>query len=485
MSSLGYIEKSYGKSINIAVANTYSYNVLSSSNLPDNTIIISSPINENNDDTGTYSLLITDYKGQPVRLTYTLQEGNGMMYLDDSIKVEIDNDTIIEKNGELSVNVNNIIDNDTFIYSDKLYINVDNLDKADENVSGIFKIDEDTIKETNGKLYVNTSNLAYANNSTNIGGIFIGDNKYINVDQGVISINQEAINHASKDNYGLIKGNDNTIDIHDGVVSVITKNLSKCEANNPGIVMPDNISIALNHENELTINTQNLNKATSEKYGVFKFDPATFTIDKDILKIKNYNNFNNIINNINLNKNELEKNIDDVKYLLEQYEVGNSKPEIIDFHSTKLLTTVLERPYYVNPPLTNDELEMNFISAEFMISTNCPFILSIKYEDNVEIPVKLYSINYNNVKIYKGNSGLSEIFQTTESLAVPIKFTFLARNYYKNDKNEYSTETKITITVSYPNDVLINKSIMYSIVRFNSGYNEEIEYDETNIESYI
>lgn len=485
MSNLGYIEKSYGKSINIAVANTYSYNVLSSGNLPDNTIIISSPINENNEDTGTYSVLMTDYKGQPVRLTYTLQEGNGMRYLDDSIKIEIDNDTIIEKNNELAVNINNIIDNDTIIYSDKLYVNVNNLDKADGNNLGVFKIDDNTIKESDGMLYVNTSNLAYANNITGVSGIFIGDNNYINVNQGVISINQAAINHANKNEFGIIQGNNNTVNINKGVISINAKNLSRCEKDSPGVVIPDNNTIILNNNEELSIDTKKLNKASAINTGVFKYDPESFIVDEDVLKIKNYNNFNNIINEINVNEAELDKVLNDVKYLLEEYEVGNSNPEIIDFHATKLLSAVLERPYYIDPPLTNNELELNFISVEFIIATNCPFKLSIKYEDNVEIPVKLYSINYNNIKIYSGNSGLSEIFQTTESLPVPIKFTFIARNYYKNDKNEYSTETKITITASYVDNVLINKSLMYSIIRFNSAYNEEIEYDETNIENYI
>lgn len=485
MSNLGYIKNSYGKSINIAVANTYSYNVLSSGNLPDNTIILSSPINENNEDTGTYSVLITDYKGQPVRLTYTLQEGNGMRYSDDSIKVEIDNDTIVEKNNELAANINNIIDNDTIIYSDKLYVNIDNLEKADASTLGVFKIDDDTIKESDGMLYVNTSNLAYANNNTGISGIFIGDNKYINVSQGVISINQESITHASKDEYGIIQGNNNTVNINDGIISVVTKNLGRCEDETPGVIIPDNNTIILTANEELAVDTKKLNKTSAINTGVFKYDPTSFVMDKDVLKIKNYNEFNNIIDNINTNEEELEKTLNDVKYLLEEYEVGNSNPEIIDFHATKLLSAVLERPYYLDPPLTNNELELNFVSVEFVIATNCPFKLSIKYEDNVEIPVKLYSINYNNIKIYSGTSGLGEIFQTTESLPVPIKFTFLARNYYKNDKNEYSTETKITITVSYVDNVLINKSIIYSIIRFNSAYNEEIEYDETNIENYI
>ena len=89
MSKLGYISNSYGKQFNISVANTYSYNVLNGSNLPVNSIIIASNVNENNNDTGSYSLIATDSVGSPVRLTYTIKEGNGLYYHSDKELVHI------------------------------------------------------------------------------------------------------------------------------------------------------------------------------------------------------------------------------------------------------------------------------------------------------------------------------------------------------------------------------------------------------------
>jgi len=89
MSKLGNVRQSYGKQFNAAIANTYGTYVLGGSNLPSNTLIVASPVSQNNDDRGSYSLLITDYIGNPVRLTYTLREGTGMKYSDDTMRVNI------------------------------------------------------------------------------------------------------------------------------------------------------------------------------------------------------------------------------------------------------------------------------------------------------------------------------------------------------------------------------------------------------------
>ena len=107
MTSLGNIYSSYGKSFSVAVANTYSNVVLSSNNLPENTIIIASNVDDNYEDTGSYSLIVTDNYGSPIRLTYTISEGNGLYYSDkeDAISLNIDNDTIIYSYSGLKFNI--------------------------------------------------------------------------------------------------------------------------------------------------------------------------------------------------------------------------------------------------------------------------------------------------------------------------------------------------------------------------------------------
>ena len=81
MSRLGNIQESYGKQVTIAVANTYSSTVLGSDALPKNALIIASPVvtdSHGTHDIGTYTMLMTDNFGEAVRLTYTMQEGNGL-----------------------------------------------------------------------------------------------------------------------------------------------------------------------------------------------------------------------------------------------------------------------------------------------------------------------------------------------------------------------------------------------------------------------
>lgn len=483
MSQLGYIQKSYGKEIKIAAANTYAYNVINGSNLPSNTLIIASPTDVNREDTGSYSLLITDYISNPVRLTYTLREGSGIIYSDDSLKVQLDNKTIIERNKEITANVSELIDNDKIIYNnDKVYLNIDNFERATVRSKGVYTIDENTIKNADDTLYVDTSKLRYADEETETAGTFIGDGKLINVENGIISLKQELLHKADDTSFGTILGDNNTIKIEEGIISVNTDGLNRCNET-PGIVTSDNSTINFNTNLELIVNEDNLDKGNSSANGVIKYDPATFDIKDDTLKVKNFSKFNTLISEFNDKTYKVDDIINDINYLLEEYQVSLQKPEITDFYCASLLTGVLEKPWYLNQGI--DEMPMQFITADFMITTNCPFIISIKYEDNINPAFALYQINYNSVVNYNGNAGLTEVFQTTKGEKVPIKITFIGKNYYKEDKTEYSNKVKIKIIVSYANDVSINKSLIYSIVRFNSAYNEEIEYDETNLETYI
>lgn len=481
MSKLGYISQSYGKQFNAAIANTYGTYVLGGSNLPSNTIIISSPVSQNNDDRGSYSLLITDYIGNPVRLTYTIREGTGMKYSDDAIRVNIDNYTIIDSNNRLSADLSKLVDNKTVIYKDDMiFIDKSQLDIVSPSSVGLFMINETNIKSENNKLFVDTNEIQHANE--NVPGTVIGDGITINTIQGVMSVIEDNLPHATDDNYGFARGNGSTFIVNDGVMSILTENLDTCLEDRSGIVTADNKTIVFNSDNELTIDTQELDKATVSSIGVFKYDPLVFSMNEGILSVANYSEIQNYINNLNLKLVEINQKTEDIDYLLTEYKVGIVEPEIMDFHCANLLSGVLEKPQYLNQPL--NEMNVQFITTDFIIKTNCPFIVSLNYEDNTDPKVALYSIKYENYEYY-GNSGLLDRFDTTRETGNPLRFTFIASNYYKNDKSEFSNKVKAHITVSYADDVSINKSIIYSIVRFNSGYTEEIEYDVTNIEMVV
>ena len=201
MSKLGYISKSFGKETNVAIANTYSVNVLNSSNLPENSIIIASPVDDNNDDIGSYSILMTDYLSNPIRLTYTIKTGNGLEYHNDtdSIKIDIDNKNIVESDKKLTANIKNLIDNKTIVYNEdtkKIVISYQSLDNISYGTKGLFRIDENNIKINYDKrIFVDTSTLKYANQYTEVSGIGIGDNHLVVSDQGVLTVKKDNIKH--------------------------------------------------------------------------------------------------------------------------------------------------------------------------------------------------------------------------------------------------------------------------------------------------
>ena len=246
MSKLGYIYSSYGKNFNICISNTYGVNVLNGSNLPSNSIIICSPIDEKGNDLGIYSIVATDFEGTPVRLTYSLQQGNGLSFKDDSIKLNIDGKTIIEEGGVLKVNLDNIIDNDTLKFKDSvLSIDIDSLKKSSSEDLGVFSVDGKSLVISDGVLTVNTQNLEYANSDSKQYGIAIGDGKTIYSDQGVLKLNTQNFDLATNDEFGMIMINDSTIDVNEGVLSVNTENIQRGDSEIFGIVKPNNNEIIL------------------------------------------------------------------------------------------------------------------------------------------------------------------------------------------------------------------------------------------------
>jgi len=485
MSKLGYIQNSYGKQFNIGISNTYATNILSGTNLPGNMLIISSPIDEDNNDIGYYSILVTDSYGNPIRLTYTISQNNGLQYSKDkdSLILNIDNNTIIENNHQLTANISYLIDNNTIKYeNNKIDINIDNLNKANDYKRGLFKIDDNTIKSDNGKLYVDTSNLKFVNENTSY-GICLGDNNTIISNQGILSVNTNNLTIANENQFGIVNGLSDNINVNDGVISVITDNLETCTKDRSGIVSIDNSTIILDDKKQLTINTENLNKVSVNNRGVFKYDDNVFDIIDGKLTVKNVKNIKENLNKIKTDISLLKEKISEIRDDLKTYKVGILQPMILDFHCCDITTFVLEKPNYLNEQI--NDMEFQYKSVDFIISTNCPFIISVKFENNIDPQVSLYEINYDNKHVYYGTNGLIQIYQTTQEKKIPIKFTFIAKNYYKNNQKESTNEVKVKITVSYLNDSTINKSILYSIVRFNSGYNTEIVYDESNVDKLI
>jgi len=468
MSKLGYISQSYGKEFKISVANTYSYNILSGNNLPVNTIIVSSNIDDDGNDTGTYSLLVTDYMGSPIRLTYTIKEGNGLHYSNDTdyLSLNIDNDTIINDN-ELKFNINNHLSDYFNINDNVISLNMDRFPDSSKNKFGISSIDDKTIQVDESMIYVNTYNLQFSNDSTQTYGIAIGDGESIFIENGYIYLNTDSFKKSDTNDYGFIKVDGNTIKSDEGVISVNTFNLSKASSIEYGISRPDMKTIVFDKNGSITVNENNLLIASNERYGVSKIDSNTIGIKDNSIYIKSYEYVNSYIKEYKEIYNKFNDKINELNSYLSN---GNL---LVKDKDIKLFTINESSAVELNKPKYDEEvvkMPQQYVSAKFDIISTCDFILNIDFEDGTnELPaVSLVEIDYGG-KIMN----LNDIYKSTEGEKTNLTLKFKALNFRNSTKGE-SLLTSIKITISNVEDHNRNRSEKFSILRYNSLYKEEI-----------
>ena len=312
MSNLGNIKLSYGKQFNIAIANTYSNIVLAGSNLPANTIIISSNIDDNLNDTGSYSMLATDNFGNPVRLTYCIKQGNGLTTDEenkDVLILKLDNSTLKNNQG-IHIDLSSINENNIHTVNNKLTVNNDLIQTASTLDRGIFAIDGKTVL-LDDVLYVNTDNLNYANNETLSYGIIKTTDDIVTLNNGVISIDETAIPHADNSEFGFAKGDESTTYIVDNMIQVNTDGLEKANENEFGIISVDNEKI-ITDEGILSVKTENLSKATPSSKGIISIDGKSIKLNSlNQISINKYdtmmNGLNNLVEDIDNEINSLEE----------------------------------------------------------------------------------------------------------------------------------------------------------------------------------
>ena len=85
------------------------------------------------------------------------------------------------------------------------------------------------------------------------------------------------------------------------------------------------------------------------------------------------------------------------------------------------------------------------ITAEFTVNTNCPFIITITYMDNLAPSIYLYEINYDDIDNYPGEVGLYNEFQSTGYADKILRFSWKCKNYSASTGGE-STPTRIKIS---------------------------------------
>ena len=477
MSKLGYIQNSYGKPFSISVANTYSFNVMAASkSLPKNTLIISSNVDDNGYDTGSYSLIVTDYEGNPVRLTYSISEGNGLHYSSDSdsLSLSIDNDTIIyDRENGLTINLNNHLDNSLVVDSGSITLDLSKFPLASDTNYGISYIDGYTIKSDDGMIYIDTSALMYSNNSTDTYGIAIGDGETIYSDNGRLSVNISSLKKADDNGFGISKGDEYTVHTIDGILSVDTSNLDKATSITFGISKISDNTLMFDSENNITVNEKNLSISSPDKYGISAIDSRTLDVTDGVVSVKQYNN---IFSKINLHEgifSEYKKKLDDYINYLSSGNVLLKNKNILLFAINETSAVELNKPLFdeevVNMPLQT-------VTAVFDVITTCDFILNIDFKEGTnEFPlVDVFEVNYNDEKSYTKVEALDPktIFPSTSGKLKKFIIKFSAKNFRNTVKLSHII-TDVNIQISSADDHNKYLSQKFSILRYNSAYNEE------------
>lgn len=486
MSKLGYIQESYGKQFNVSIANTYSFNVMNNAeNLPVNTLIITSNIDDNGYDTGSYSLIVTDPYGTPVRLTYSVKEGNGLHYSPetDTLNFEIDNDTLVYTEQGLTFNPDKHLGSILKRKDNNIYIEEESLPTSSFNILGTAYIDEKTIKIDDGKIYVDTSALRYANNATNEYGIVIGDNKTIYINNGIISVNIDNFDKATEENYGFIQGDGYTVNVESGIVSVITENLEKATENTKGISKPNGKEIFINDNGKLTVNEDSLETAGTGNYGIARIDANTIDISEDnILSVKNYQYLIDSINEYQGIYKIYKQKLDDYIQYLSEGNILLKNKNIMLFAINETSTIELEKPKENEEVINMPE---QYITAVFDVITTCDFILNISFEEGTnEFPnVELFEVNYNDEVTYSKTEALNPdtVYASTKGELKKFTIKFLAKNFRNTVRNNYVI-TSADLMIANSEDHNKNLTQKFSIVRYNSIYHEEER--ETKYEAY-
>ena len=485
MSKLGNIQESYGKQVTIAVANTYSSTVLASDALPKNALIIASPVvtdSQGIHDIGTYTMLMTDNFGEAVRLTYTIQEGNGLVTdttNPDILKLSIDGQTLTtNEKGELTINKSNIIDNSTLVVGqdDKITVDTNNLEKATASTVGVVSIDGDTIKTNiNGQVYVDTQNLDKANNYQ--AGVVTSDNKTVNINSnGVLSVVTNKLTKATSDNVGIVKIDGNTIKTTNNTIYVDSEHLEHSNSNTVGVSKVDNSTIIATN-GLLSANTKMFTKASNEHFGLTKLDSNAIIVNNGVASVRNYNE---IISKIQTEGSSINSLDVSTSKLVELFSNGiaNTEGGIYSVTCSDTTITNLVKPEYLEEP---KNMKTQHVYVSLNVITDCDFEISLTFENNETPAIELSQINYNDEFSYQGFDGLLKTYPSTEMKQKRVILLFDCKNFKATRSKKYEKTTKITINIASVDDRDNNKKILYSIVRYNSNIfiNETLDETET------
>ena len=167
MSQVGYVNNMYGNTLNFVTTNADGATVLKLDGenvLTPNALIITSPTDENNNDLGTPSIIVTDTDGSPLRISYTMQPGKGLINEPntDILRMNLDEHTIQSKkdskdldaiyvNAYALINYNSTLE---VVDENDLRVNVaDIIDNSSLKTASRYIRDNKAFEDQSGKLY--------------------------------------------------------------------------------------------------------------------------------------------------------------------------------------------------------------------------------------------------------------------------------------------------------------------------------------------
>ena len=167
MSQVGYVNNMYGNTLNFVTTNADGATVLKLDGenvLTRNALIITSPTDENNNDLGTPSIIVTDTDGSPLRISYTMQPGKGLINEPntDILRMNLDEHTIQSKKDSkdldaIYVNTYALINHNStleVVDENDLRVNVaDIIDNSSLKTASRYIRDNKAFEDQLGKLY--------------------------------------------------------------------------------------------------------------------------------------------------------------------------------------------------------------------------------------------------------------------------------------------------------------------------------------------
>ena len=513
---LGNVTKVYGHKQNTTVTNLNGEAILNSSYLKENTLIISSPQTINKEDIGTYSLFVTDSEGKPVRLSYTIQPGHGIVVGRngepedagdgiDVLSMAIDNWSIKVDDPDypeaLYVNKENIIDNNTLMVvtpdNDRPRIKVitDHLDHAGDTLTGygIAKGDGSTIETHSGLLTVNTRNLDYADDETDTHGIIDANTnpeRTIRATEGILSVWTQNLDRAAVDSLGVVSP-DGTYTFTDanGVITVSnftysyaylgTREVEYVDENNKtvsttetytwaehGIVIPDLVTLGTYEIGKMHVITQGLDQASETQYGVVKPDGVSLGVTTDgLLEVKQYDKLQEIMDTFDSRYTYIINKLNELEGRIVVLETTTSAENIELDVDGSMLTTLTE-------PIWDEETKqvispVENISVELRVATNCKFKVSVEYEDNINPAIVLTQVKLGS-NIVVTAAGLQDYeFDSTDDTISQLKLSFECSNFTSALKKA-KVSTVANIKVTSMNDASVYKKAVHTFVRHNT-----------------